>query len=147
MCNIQRFIIDKMKVIIARTGFGYRTATVENCGIHSDYPSPKSEEKNVGVETYTFTSNPGTDTTTNILTLTHGYSYRPMAIVYIEDVTGDFFKILPYDVSGGLFSQVFHYYTTTSQLKIDYTVTFDNSVDVNGRVFKFKYYVFVEDGL
>lgn len=130
--------------IITLPGYDVSTASPEQCSIHSDYPSPKLEERNVDVLTYTFVSNPAIGSTTNLLTVNHGYSYVPAAVVYVKDVTAGRFSILPYNVVFP--TQYMITYTTNTQLKVDYKCPIDNSTDMTGRIFQFKYYIFVEEG-
>ncbi len=129
---------------ISLPGYDITDTDPRNFSIHSDYPSPKIEEKNCDISTYTFVSNPAIGSTTNLLTINHGYSYVPAAIVYVKDVTAGRFSILPYNVVP--FTQYIITYTTSTQLIVDYKCPIDNSTDLTGRVFNLKYYIFVENG-
>lgn len=137
------------KAIITLPGYDVATATPEQCSIHSDYPSPKMEEANCNVVTYTFTSEPATDVT--LVTKAHGYSYKPAALVWVEapaaytinGVIAQF--VLPWIPAGSIFD---HFESTcdATNLYITYKLVDGGSL-LNGATFKFKYYIFAETGL
>lgn len=133
-------------VKVSLAGVGVTEATPEESSVYPGKPSLLAEEANVGVDSYTFSSNPGTDTTTNLLTVSHGYDFVPAAVVLIEDVTVGQFTMLPHDVSGGLGTQMFVAYCTSTDLKLDFVVTDPVIRDVDGDTFNIKYWIFAADG-
>lgn len=137
--------------------YGFKITTKEGADItstspldyalHSSYDTMKMAEEHVGLSNYTFDTEPGADTTTNILTIAHGLSFVPSALVYVEDVTSDVFSTLRYNLSL-IDVQRFIYYTDSTNFKIDYVVGASGPLrNINGDTFNFKYYIFSNNGV
>jgi hypothetical protein len=103
--------------------------------------SQNADPPHFGVYTKTFTSNPGLGTTI-ILDVNHGYSYIPMAIVYVYDVTWGSYNCLPKYLGA---PNYLAYYTDNTKLRI-YLQRGDATDDFTGDSYKFKYYIFAENG-
>ena len=138
---------------ISLPGYDAKTATPEQCALHSGYANPKmkvgASPAHFNLVDYTFSSNPGVGTL-NIATIAHGYSYTPMAIVYVQDVGGFLmtagkYAILPLS-AGPTPDARFVYYTDGTNLKIDLVVNIVLAPSISGYRFKFKYYLFAENG-
>jgi len=145
------------KFIVTLEGYDAETATPEQCSVHSDYPIPKMENDHYGTVEYTFTADPPVGTL-NMVTIPHGYNYTPMAIVFAEDTSGSLDFVIPikwyvYKSVPGLemTEQLIKYYVDDTNLKIDYVRTEPSmspdpgDIDMNGRIYTFKYYIFVEN--
>lgn len=143
-------------------------AELEECSVDTRYSSPKvgvNKHKvsgrngisnvsdsgyNVGVVEYKFPDNPAQGTY-NLITLEHGCPSTPNPIVYVSKSPFTAFQILPitinffYDPAQGIYC-----YATPTALKIDYVrganIIFPSPVDVTGFHYKFKYYIFVDEG-
>lgn len=148
-------------VIVSLPGYDALTCTPEQTVFHSDFPSPKVEERNWAQPSdYTFSSNPGTGSTTVLFTIPHGYSYTPAAFVFLTDVGGFSYAagtamMTPYHcgASQNSFAQTFDAYTDATNLYIRYIVQTDPGPpipnvykNINGFSFRFKYYIFTENG-
>lgn len=140
-------------VKIALPGYDVNTATPEQCSLHSGFANTKiktnASPAHFNLIDYTFGSNPGVGTL-NIATIAHGYSYTPMALVYVQDVAGFLltagrYASLPVS-AGPLPDARFVYYTDGTNLKIDLVVNVVLAPSISGYRFKFKYYLFAENG-
>ena len=143
-------------------------AELEECSVDTRYSSPKIgvnrnkvsgrnginnisySSYNFGIIEYTFPDNPAAGTY-NLATLEHGYSSTPNPIVYSSKSPFTAFKILPLIINYNYDPEQYIYcYTTPTSLKIDYVkganILFPSPVDVTGFHYKFKYYIFVDEG-
>ncbi len=148
--------MSENKFIVTLKGYNVETATPEQCSVHSDYPIPKMEDRNYKTIKYTFASNPGAGTL-NLVTITHGYNYIPMSIVFAEDTSGTGQFVVPvnwyiYRSNPGpiMTEQIIRYYMDSQNLKIDYIRNDFGGADpgalnMNGRIYTFKHYIFVEN--
>jgi len=132
---------------ISLPGYDVRTATPEQCAVHTDYPPPLIEESMIGTLAYTFNSNLSAGATRNLLTKAHGYSYKPQAFCMITAPSTPAYTILlPYSPSFSSFYVIA--YVDDTNFYIDmvnpqaYTITADNLV------YNYKYYILAsENGL
>lgn len=134
---------------ISISGNDVKAATPEQCIVHSDYLSPKiranASPDHFEYFTHTFGSNPASNTTVNLKTVAHGYSYTPLAIVYWREETfSTGFRVLPWGYAAATSSVI--YYTDGTNFKIDFIRGADAVEDLTGLSFDFKYYIFAESG-
>jgi len=133
---------------ISLPGYDAKTATPEQCVLHSEYACPKiklnQNPPHFGIYQYTFTSNPGVGDTI-LTTIHHGFNYRPMHLVcikYVDINSINRAQPLPaeYDADTLIDS-----YTTASDLVIVLS-RIGTTNNLIGKTWTFKYYIFVEDG-
>jgi len=132
---------------VSLPGYDVKTATPEQCAVHSGFDYPKMEEDLVGYEEYTVPASPSV-TTYNILAVDHNLGYKPMSQCFVEDVDGVFsseFATLPYLVET-FFGTYFTCYTTTTQFKIDLIIgdTMTGALMANKK-FNFKWQCWIND--
>lgn len=142
-------------------GIDAENAAPQQCSLHSDYSNQKTkigqDPEHFGVTEYTFTSNPADGTTTNIITVPHGYSYVPScrafgyAIVASPGWENGYYTELPfYPILGAGASQLFTCYMDpdTDSFKIDFIVNDPGGTrpDMTLTEWSFKYYIFAENG-
>lgn len=138
---------------VSLPGFDVLTATPEQCALHSSYPAPKIELHHAAftaqaTAVYTFSANPAHPSTTNLVTVSHPYSYAPFA-------TATWF----YDFGGGrgpeygsfpLFLNIndtVYAYATTSQFKLDLVrLNTPTHPDLTGLAFTYRYTITCENG-
>lgn len=134
---------------IVREGKDIATATPEECVIHSSYPFMKCKEIHVAVTPYTFVATPAVDT--NLITVAHGFSYIPAALVYVDVPASltpsgnDAQYILPFFFTVGT-GDFINAYTDNVNLYINYTKG-AVAPALAGVTLSFKYFIFVDDGL
>lgn len=141
-------------------GIDAETASPEQCSLHSDYGNQKTkigqDPEHFGVTEYTFTSNPADGTTTNIITVPHGYSYVPScrafgyAIVASSGWEDDYYTELPfYPILSSSSGQLFTCYCDLENFKIDLIVNDPGGTrpDLTLTQWSFKYYIFAENGV
>jgi hypothetical protein len=140
-------------VKVSLPGYNVKTATPEQCVIHSNYDTFKvnrhASPAHFGVVHVVFNTSPGISTTTNIYTKNHPYGYQPSTWVHAEQTTA---ASVPYlqTIDGELSTGVddnFIFYATTTQFKIDFVRGgFSTGGSMVGRTYNFRYYIFAEDG-
>lgn len=141
-------------------GIEVENATPDQCSIHSSYGNQKTkigkDPEHFGVETYTFSSNPADGTTTNILTIPHGYDYVPSCRAFCYAVTpntgwdAEYYIELPfYNTTAGYAPQRFVCYCDEDNFKIDFIVDDPSALrdDMLLTSWTFKYYIFAENGV
>jgi len=133
---------------ISLPGFNVDTATPEQLALSSDFDYPKMKEDMVGVVDYTVPDPMSTGTYT-IATINHNLGYKPMVQCFLEDLDGTFnteFAVLPYFAEIGFMdSNIFRFYTTTTQAKIVLEVGFALFSVLPGTRYRFKYQIWVND--
>lgn len=138
---------------ISLPGYDVKTATPEQCAVHSDYANPKIRTNQTPAHfntvNYAFSSDPASGTY-NLLTIAHGFSYTPAGIAFIIDrqysPAHSSLAPLYFDASGN--HQLIAAYTDSTNLKIDYIVNNNadpTHINVNGFSFTFKYYLLLEN--
>lgn len=134
---------------ISLPGVDVNKATPEQCVIHSKYDVHKINDHanppHYGVLVLNVVNEPASPSTTNILTINHGYAYRPAAFIHIRDSGSN----PPFLVTGhrslDAFDQSYlQAYTTDTQFRID--LVKNGPITLAGRVFNIRYYIFAEDG-
>jgi hypothetical protein len=139
---------------ISLPGFDADTAPPEKLVLSSEYPSPKIKvgvtPRHFDVIAHTFTSDPPNGTN-NLYTIAHGYGYTPASMLYVFDNSSNRQTIAPYYVPGIGFleNQSIVALADSSAFYINYYCDNQGSpghVNVNGRTFTIKYYIFAEDG-
>jgi len=133
---------------ISLPGIDVTKATPEQCVIHSQYDTHKINDHaspaHYGVIHVTVQNEPATNSTTNVLKINHGYTYRPASFVHINDplqgsspygLTGSYF------IGGGNFLNA---YTTGTQFRVD-LVKGGFGVPMVGEQFTIRYYLFAEE--
>lgn len=131
-----------------RTGESVMTAADKDLAFSTEYPSIAMQEDHVGILDYTFPDSPGV--TRTLITVAHGYSYTPLAMVYVKDVTTGHYATLRYGVAIDIMSgkiQEFHYYTDATNFKILFRVTSGAVIDMTGRQYVFKYFIWTQQGM
>lgn len=134
---------------ISLPGYDVKTATPEQCVIHSGYACPKMKlgqtPAHFGTYTKVWASDPG-DGVTVLKTINHALGYKPMIAVMINfDRTGDGdIVMMPLPAQGGLSLQIYAY-ATTADLKIAINRAAAGT-NPTGETWIFKYYIFVENG-
>ena len=142
---------------ISLEGYDVKTATPEQCSIHSDYPCIKTKmganPSHFGIYPYTWTSNPPQGTT-NILIINHYLGYTPAHLAMAQAPM--YYGVPP--VLGGYSGEMLPWYSYGSQ---DYYDSYCNGTslviyfyrgsslsdyDYTGEQKNFKYYIFVENG-
>jgi len=148
-------------------------ADPKDCSVNSDYVIPKILPQHFDKYVYTFGSNPGDGTTTMFSIGFDEFDYLPMGMVLMEETTdnaGSFtFLVVDtliactrLDFSGGVppkesstLQQIYleldrsdkklyiKYYKNTT-LDAGYAGTTCPTINVNGKTFTFRYYIFVE---
>lgn len=144
---------------IALPGYDVKTATPEQCSLHSTYPHMKIQRPTGGVNfwntaNYVFSSSPALGTTTDLLTVTHGYGYNPASMAFVYAVTGagsqfpiDSYMCLPASLGTGTVVQSFRCYADNNVFKIQFVVAPSGTpYDMTNTSWTFKYYIFVENG-
>lgn len=113
-----------------------------------------------GEETYTFSSEPGTGTT-DLFSITHNLGYKPASYVNHRDMSDVYRGLMPWLklATGGIppadwqLEQEINYFVTDTILKVQYRRTNvagsppgGSGTTMNGKTFKFKYYIFADAG-
>lgn len=138
---------------VSLPGYDVRTATPEQCVMHSGYPSPKvkmdASPSHFGVIDVSFTSNIPAGTYL-LYSFAHGYSYRPAAIgvgVYSNLASGApssrMEGTLPLPRAGTLFTDIL---TTDTLVQIKVWQDSDDMWITNGTKLRVSFYVFAEEG-
>jgi hypothetical protein len=123
------------------------TAADKEFSLYTKYVSPKMQEAHVNIYDYTFPDNPSGPTLRDLVTVSHGYSYTPLALVYVKDVTNNKYSMLRYNMSM-VVAQRFVYYTNDTTFKIQYDVGAGGpEFDITGYRFIFKYFIWCETGM
>lgn len=134
---------------ISLPGVDVTKATPEQCVIHSKYDVHKinghASPSHFGVIQLVIANEPASPSTHNILTMSHGYSYRPAAFIHLQDSS----ITPPFMITGhralDAFDQSFlTAYTTDTEFRID--LVKNGPITLAGRVFNIRYYIFAEDG-
>lgn len=148
-------------VIVSLPGYDATNCLPEQTVFHSDFPSPKVEERNWAQPAdYVFPGNPGPGSGTVLYIIPHGFSYIPAAFVFLTDVNGFSYAsgtsmVTPYNCSApqNIGAQYFDSYTDATNLYIRYIVQPDPGAplpnvykNITGYGFRFKYYIFTENG-
>jgi len=137
---------------ISLPGYDVKTATPEQCAVHSDYPVPKiamdKTPSHFGIVHYTIPKGTYVDGTYNIFVTVHGWGYVPTALVYGGNdlYFGQQNSPLPLSIGDSL---GLTYYVDDNILSIDYTIDSfgSGSIVLDADIpLTFKYYIFVEDG-
>jgi hypothetical protein len=132
---------------ISLDGVDVKTATPEQCTLHSGYACPKiklnQSPAHFGVYTKTFASTPAVGETI-LTTINHGLGYKPMNLVMIKYHDGVRNRAMPLPAQSGISLQIYAYATTTD-LKIAINRS-AGGTDPTGETWVFKYYIFVENG-
>lgn len=149
--------INDFGIKVALPGFDVKTATPEQCSMHSSYPHLKLQRPTSGKNyfntlSYTFASNPASGSTTNIFTLAHGYGYKPACMGFVYANTGvgaplpiDSYLTMPAALGTALNAQYFQCWADSTNFKIEFVAP-SNAINVNATVWTIKYYIFVENG-
>lgn len=118
------------------------TAAVADLCFSSKYVTPKIKPEHFDTYTHTFSSNPPVGVTT-LLTIAHGYSYVPGAIVFFTDhQSSNRFACLPAYL--GVIERL-TYDTDATNFKIYYEKDFELA-DPTGDSYTFKYIILADDG-
>lgn len=132
---------------ISLDGYDVKTASPEQCAVHSGYACPKikigQSPAHFGVYSHTFASTPAVGETV-LTTINHGLGYKPMHMVLIKFNDGSADKAMPLPSQYGISLQIYAY-CTASNLVIAINRAPDGS-DPTGQTWVFKYYIFVEQG-
>lgn len=129
------------------------TSDADELVMSSAYPSPKVQlgvsPAHFDYESYTIPANPSAGTTTNLVSIPHGYTYTPANLVLVSfDQT--YFKVGSF-VSTDLvfFEDRYHCYCDETAFKIDVERVALGGPYPNlaGTVIYYKYYIFAEDGV
>jgi hypothetical protein len=130
---------------VSLPGYDVKTATPEQCALHSDYASPKvrlnQNPAHFNTFTINWTSDPGIGEI-ELLSIPHGYSYRPACVCFVKGIIGSnvYFEPLP----SGTPAAIYEAFTTNTHFKIVWRNFF--GYDPTGESYEFKYYIFAESG-
>lgn len=141
---------------ISLPGYDVSTATPEQLALSSDYISPKlllnQTPAHANTFSYVVPTSLSAGSTTNLLTVAHGYSYTPASIChytgYMDDGTGQVsYGVCPANIVNAPPVQVIAYCTPT-QFKIDLVVDGSWSDPLSpppgGQTLNFRYYILAE---
>lgn len=149
---------------LSEEGFPVETADIKNLIIDSRYTHPKivlgNDPSHFSYDDYTFSSEPGNNSTTTLFTIPHGYDYIPMSIVQMV-LPGGTIVNLPYiqfqsifvpPSTFGTYEERFYYATDDTNLKIYFKRTLTDGsrpggTNKNGTTYSFKRQIFAESGL
>jgi len=133
---------------ISLPGFDVKTATPEQCVLHSGFDTFKVKRAatpaHFGVVQLFFATEPTNGTTTNIFEMEHGYDYRPSCMVHMDDGT-----LVGIDgkIELDAFAETYFLcYVTDTEFKIDFVKGTTAPPVMLGDTYTFRYYVFSEDG-
>lgn len=148
---------DKTVFKISLPGYDVKTATPEQCSIHSGYDTLKikldSNNPQFGNVLVTFSDNPAANTYT-LFTVSYNYGYVPACYFYnsvrnsykmLEQEVGNYFQ---WDALASLYFQVL---TDNDKMTFQCVVTPTFVANVGtfpiiGQYFAFRYYIFANDG-
>jgi len=135
---------------ISLDGFDVKTATPEQCSLHSKYACPKillnQSPSHFGTYTHTFGSNPANGVTT-LKSVVHGFNYKPMHFVLIKYDLSGIERTSPLPGAYGTANQIYARSTTTTlNIYLQRAPGTAEIEDLTGVSWTFKYYIFVENG-
>jgi hypothetical protein len=144
-----------MKFDISIDGKDISSILGRDLSVDADAGYMLSEKGKNGTLSYTFTSNPGYSSRTNLLTIPHNYGIIPASYCMIKGISIEWI-VTPASISQfGLYygvydNQWFDCYATATDFKIDYVYgdKYSHAYDLNmtGYNFTFKYYLFSNNG-
>lgn len=132
-------------VKVSLPGYDVKTATPEQCSVHSDYANPKVKvaqtPAHFNIFTKSWSSNPGAGETT-LLTVAHGYSYVPAVVCFIKYASGgnNYFQPLPYG------TPAYQYQAYSNSTNFIIIFNSDGTHDPTGESYQFKYFILAESG-
>jgi hypothetical protein len=137
---------------VSKPGIDAFNATPEQSQIHDQYPPLRIEENKWGILTYTFQNDPPGNAGFNMFAINHGYPFIPAGLVYYQDPQiNNRYAIIttPYNVNDFGW-QYLDAWITPTQLIVRYENLAANNVEghlnMQGRTYRFKYYIFAEQG-
>ncbi len=142
--------VDTIAFRISLPGYKVQTATPEQCVVHSQYPTPKvnmnADPLHYGLVSVALVTDPVVDTTRNLFTMAHGYSYIPTAIVVYNDPSAAEsrqYGAMPYFIN---VPTSFRAYCDATSFKIDMVNNSFAPVSIAPRTIQFRYYIYCENG-
>lgn len=143
---------DNTGIKISLPGFDVKTATPEQCSVHSVYDSMKvkidNQNPQEGNILLTFNSNPPAETQT-LYSVHHGFNYIPACYLFFDivgssaNVGQEVGNIIPFDALSDLTLQLIPD-TQNVTFKL---VSNGLNTSVAGNHYAFRYYIFANDGI
>lgn len=144
---------------ISLPGVDVKTATPEQCSVHSSFDSFKVQTEvatpNLGNVKVTFIDNPPNPQTFPVLTVPHNLGFKPATFMFY-DITGSS-QNLSSDVGTFFFldsnqATCFQITADTQNMYITFVLTIDfilnyGTYPLVGNYFSFRYYIFANDGI
>ncbi len=143
---------------ISLPGYDVNTATPEQLALSSDYISPKlllqQTPAHAGTLSYVVPATVTPGTTTNLISVNHGYSYTPACLVQWSGIIDNgpgitSFGIAPMNLITAPPISIYAYCTATQfriDLVVDATHPGNIPAPIGGQTALFRYYILAESG-
>lgn len=133
---------------VSLDGYDVKTATPEQCSIHSDYPPLKAKlgqtRPHIALLDVDFSAVITQNLTQNLYTVDHGYGYVPLSLANIVFTSHGGASVVGIGYAGVGVTLDIKAYSTSSQFIVSIYDNF-NWTGSNARL-QVSYYIFAEDG-